>query len=95
MAADGTLYIGDSGNNKIWKADVTAGTTAYVAGSGSFTSAGDGLVWTSSSVSFRSPDRLAKDYAGNLYISEYFNNVSSIVHVIIEYFLDESADCHM
>ena len=65
----GNLYIADTGNNRIRK--VSAGTITTVAGGGPPGFAGDGGPATSASLS--SPQGLAVDSAGNLYIADFYN----------------------
>ena len=64
--SDGTLFIGDTGNNRIRKVSVD-GVITTVAGNGVAGSAGDGGPATMAQV--LSPDLLTIDKDGNLYIS--------------------------
>jgi sugar lactone lactonase YvrE len=67
----GSLYIADQANNRVRKVD-TNGIITTVAGNGSATFAGDGGAATNASL--YAPSGLASDGAGNLYISDEFNN---------------------
>ena len=69
--AAGNLYIADSGNSRIRKVD-TNGIITTVAGNGTAGFAGDGGAATSAQI--RSPQAIAVDAAGNLYIADYRNN---------------------
>jgi uncharacterized protein (TIGR03437 family) len=67
----GNLYIADYFNNRIRKL-TPGGIISTVAGSGSFGYAGDGGPATAASLEF--PSAVAIDSAGNLLISDTFNN---------------------
>ena len=64
----GNLYIADSTNNRIRRVDAISGIITTVAGNGLFISGGDGRVATLASLS--TPESIAFDSAGNLYIAE-------------------------
>ncbi len=68
--ASGNLYIADTNNQRIRKVS-TNGTITTVAGTGQSGSAGDGGPATSAL--FRSPQGVAIDAAGNLYIADANN----------------------
>ncbi|HLK65772.1 MAG TPA: BACON domain-containing carbohydrate-binding protein [Bryobacteraceae bacterium] len=65
----GSLYIAESGNNRIRK--VAGGTISTVAGNGAGTYAGDGGPATSASL--YQPAGVAVDSAGNIYIADFQN----------------------
>ena len=69
--SEGNLYIADTYNNRIRKV-TTAGTISTVAGNGTVGYSGDGGVATSAQL--YSPWGIAVDSAGNLYISDTYNN---------------------
>lgn len=66
----GNLYIADLLNQRIRKVDTT-GTITTVAGSGTYGFSGDG--GPAISASLGSPDGVAVDEAGNLYIADLYN----------------------
>ena len=66
----GNLYIADSGNNVVRK--VSGGVTVTVAGTGTAGGAGDGGPATSAQLS--SPEGVAVDTLGNMYIADYGND---------------------
>jgi hypothetical protein len=66
----GNLYIADLLNQRIRKVDTT-GTITTVAGSGTYGFSGDG--GPAISANLGSPDGLAVDTAGNLYIADLYN----------------------
>jgi uncharacterized protein (TIGR03437 family) len=68
----GNLFISDGGNNRIRKVS-PSGIISTVAGTGSAGYSGDGGPATSAS--FNTPQGIALDAAGNLYIADYNNNV--------------------
>ena len=72
MAVDaaGTLYIADSGNNRIRKE--SGGTITTVAGNGNQGFSGDGGLATGASLN--APQGVAVDSTGNLYIADSFND---------------------
>ncbi len=73
VAVDGSgnLYIADSGNNCIRKVD-TAGIITTVAGTGTEGYSGDGA--TATAAQLASPQGMAVDGSGNLYIADTFNH---------------------
>ncbi len=71
LDASGNLYIADSGNNRIREVD-TNGIIGTVAGNGNSGYAGDGVAATNTSLS--SPNGVAVDDLGNLYIADSGNN---------------------
>ncbi|MGB4775783.1 MAG: hypothetical protein WBP45_11460, partial [Daejeonella sp.] len=69
--ASGNLYVADSGNNKIRKI-TPAGDVSVFAGTGStLPTSMDGL---GSSATFNSPNGIATDASGNLYIADTYNH---------------------
>lgn len=72
VALDGAhnLYIADLYNQRIRKVD-SSGTISTVAGSGTYGFSGDGGPATSANLG--SPDGVAVDGAGNLYIADLYN----------------------
>lgn len=73
--ASGFLYIADSGNQRVRK--VVNGTINTIAGNGSTGYSGDG--GSATNAALNSPSGLAVDSAGNVYISDYGNNVVRMV----------------
>jgi gliding motility-associated-like protein len=67
--AFGNLYVADSKNHRIRKI-TPAGDVSTLAGK--FTGAGDG---TGTAASFNTPQGIAIDAAGNLYVADTFNNL--------------------
>jgi uncharacterized protein (TIGR03437 family) len=67
----GNLYIADYNNNRIRKVVLSTGIITTVVGNGDYHYSGDGGPATSAGVD---PYDVAVDTAGNLYISDYFNN---------------------
>ena len=70
--AAGNMYIPDSGNNRVREVSVSTGNISTFAGTGAVGYNGDGVPATTASI--YSPDGLAFDPAGNLYISDSGNN---------------------
>ena len=66
----GNLYIADVGNSRVRK--VSGGIITTVAGNGNYSFSGDGGPATSASLN--SPEAVAIDSAGNLYIADKFLN---------------------
>jgi sugar lactone lactonase YvrE len=72
--AAGNFYIADSTNNRIRKVTLGTGVITTVAGNGTaYTYAGDGGPATSAALN--SPDGVALDSAGNIYIADSGNSV--------------------
>jgi RHS repeat-associated protein len=71
IASDGSLYISDSGNNRIRRVGPD-GIITTIAGNGTATFSGDGGSATQASLSF--PDGLAIAADGSLYISDSASN---------------------
>ncbi|WP_263359897.1 FG-GAP-like repeat-containing protein [Acidicapsa ligni] len=69
----GNLYIADSGNNVVRKVTASTGAISTLAGNGIAGYSGDGGAATSAQLS--APRSVAIDSAGNVYISDYSNNV--------------------
>jgi uncharacterized protein (TIGR03437 family) len=70
MDAAGSIYISDAGNARIRKIS-PGGIISTIAGSGQSRFSGDGGLATAASLN--SPEHLAIDLAGNLYIADYGN----------------------
>lgn len=68
----GNVYIADTNNNVIREVNLATNTIATVAGNGSPGYAGDGSAATSAELN--SPEGIAVDAAGNLYIADTGNN---------------------
>jgi hypothetical protein len=79
LDSSGNLYIADSGNGVVWMVAANTGIISIVAGTGTGSYSGgqpplgDGSPATSADLN--SPSGLAIDSAGNLYISDPYNNV--------------------
>lgn len=78
IAPDGTIYIADSGNNKVRAIAPTTGTITTVAGNGTACTIatdtfGDGCPGTQATLS--KPSGLTVDASGNLFISDTGNNL--------------------
>jgi len=71
--AAGNIYISDSFNNAIRKVTAAAGVISTVAGNGASGYSGDGGPATSAELYW--PEGLAVDSAGNIYVSDAYNNV--------------------
>ncbi len=69
----GNLIIDDSGNDRIRKVSASTGTITTIAGSGEFGYSGDGGAATAASLS--SPQGVAVDAAGNIYVADTSNQV--------------------
>lgn len=63
----GNLYIADTGDYRIREVSATTGIIATVAGNGTYVFSGDGGPATSAGL--QSPDSLAVDQAGNIYLA--------------------------
>src|SRR5438093_580860 len=70
--SSGNLYIADLGNERIRKIAAATGIITTVAGNGVLGFAGDGGAATSASLN--SPDSVALDASGNLYIADQSNH---------------------
>ena len=68
----GNIYIGDLGNNRIRKVTVSTGDISTVAGDGTGGYSGDGGPATKAELS--SPEGVAVDHAGNIYIADHTNS---------------------
>ncbi|MFI5136248.1 MAG: putative Ig domain-containing protein [Sphingobacteriales bacterium] len=69
--ASGNIYVADAGNNAIRKIDPTGAVTTFAgssSGSSGFTDA------NGTSALFNSPEGIALDASGNLFVSDYGNN---------------------
>lgn len=73
LNAAGDILFSDTANHRVRKADANTGLVATVAGNGSPGSTGDGGPATQASL--QSPDGLALDTAGNLYIADAGNGL--------------------
>jgi NHL repeat len=71
VAADGTLYVADTGNNKVRRIG-TGGTISTFAGTGTAGAGGDGAAATAATLS--GPTGVAVDAAGNVLIGDTANN---------------------
>jgi len=71
VAANGNIYVADSGNNTI-RLVTQAGEVTTVAGIPSYTGIADG---SGSAARFKSPVGMASDYAGNIYVADSQNHV--------------------
>ena len=69
----GNIYIADTYNNVIRKVTASTGKISTVAGNGTSGYSGDGGAATSAELTF--PKSVALDTAGNIYISDSFNEV--------------------
>ena len=67
----GNIYIADTDNHRIRRVD-TSGTITTIAGDGTFGFGGDG--GPASAARLNSPDGVAVDGAGNIYIADHGNN---------------------
>ncbi|MGA9670802.1 MAG: hypothetical protein WBQ94_16445, partial [Terracidiphilus sp.] len=77
--AAGNLYIADSGNNAIRKVAASTGIITTFAGNGTAGYGGDGGQATAAGAELNVPFGVALDGAGNLYISDWNNNVIRMV----------------
>ncbi len=81
VAADarGNVYIADFLNHAIRKVDAVTGVVTTIAGTGDLGFAGDGGPGAAARLSF--PEAVTLDAAGNVYISDSYNNVVRKVSV--------------
>ena len=73
--AQGNLYIADQGNNRIRKVNIS-GIISTFAGNGTAGYTGDGNAATSAELYY--PVAVAADSSGNIYISEFSNDVRKV-----------------
>jgi sugar lactone lactonase YvrE len=71
LDAAGNLYVADSGNHRVRRIAIATGAITTVAGNGVEVFAGDNGLATAASID--SPNGLAMDAAGNLYIADTHN----------------------
>ncbi len=71
--SSGSIYIADSGNNRIRKITTGGSTITTFAGNGTAAYSGDG--GQASAAALNNPQGLAIDIAGNLYVADTGNNV--------------------
>ena len=76
LEGDGTLYIADSGNNRIRKLDLASGVITTIAGSAKGFS-GDG--GPASAARFTNPRGLTVDAAGHLIVCDTLNSVIRVI----------------
>jgi len=69
--ASGNMYIADTGNERVRKVSTT-GVITTIAGNGGTGFNGDGMPATAAQL--YSPEEVALDASGNVYIADYFNN---------------------
>lgn len=80
----GNIYV--TGNNRVRKISATTGIISTIAGNGSTSLGSDGIAATASSLA--TPDGIAIDKAGNIYIAEYGHarvrkiNASGIIYTV-------------
>ena len=70
--ASGNVYIADYGNNRIRKVTVSTGIITTIAGNGTQGYNGDNIAATTAEL--WSPNGVAVDGSGNVYIADYLNN---------------------
>ena len=70
--SNGVIYIADTGNNRVRKVGTDGNISTYAGGNGVAGSSGDG--GPASQAHLNSPEGLAVDAAGNLYIADTLNN---------------------
>jgi sugar lactone lactonase YvrE len=70
--SSGNLYIADTSNHRIRKIDASTGNIATIAGTGTGTFGGDNAAATAARVN--SPQGVAVDSSGNVYIADTSNN---------------------
>jgi sugar lactone lactonase YvrE len=71
--ASGNLYISDYANNRIRKVTASTGIITTIAGTGTVGFSGDGGLPTNAELNY--PEGVAVDAAGNVYISDTFNEL--------------------
>jgi DNA-binding beta-propeller fold protein YncE len=71
LSEAGTLYVADQSNNRVRAIDLTAGSIATIAGTGTATYNGDGMPATEATLA--GPSGLALGHDGTLYIADTFN----------------------
>jgi FG-GAP-like repeat/NHL repeat len=76
----GNLYVADTDNNVIRKIAADTGVITTIAGNGTFSYGGDGGPATAAALA--APTSVALDAAGNLYVSDFGNNVVRKVDAI-------------
>ena len=69
----GNLYFSDSGNNVVWMVSAKTGAISIVAGNGTSGYSGDNGLATNAQLN--SPNGVAVDSAGNIYIADSNNNI--------------------
>lgn len=80
---EGNLYIADTNNNRIRKIDIKTGVISTVAGSNAFGYSGDGK--DAKDALLNSPEGVAVDSKGNIYITDTNNNcIREIVNNTLE-----------
>jgi ribosomal protein S11 len=67
----GNVYVADTNNNRIRKVTAATGIMSTVAGSGTYGFSGDGAA--APAAQMRSPEGVAVDGAGNVYIADSYN----------------------
>ena len=72
LDAEGSLFIADTGNSRVRKRDASTGIITTVAGDGNLGSSGDRGAATLARL--RSPEGIAVDSQGNVYISDTLNS---------------------
>ncbi len=72
LAANGDLYIADTGNNRVRKVSAGTGIVTTIAGNGTGSSTGDGGLAVNAALNY--PIRLALDGMGNLFVAEQSGN---------------------
>jgi len=70
LDASGNLYIVDANNYRVRKVEATTGNISTIVGNGSSASNGDGGLATAAQIN--TPEGIAIDKAGNIYITEAF-----------------------
>jgi sugar lactone lactonase YvrE len=78
--SSGNVYIADSANNRVRMVNVSSGIISTVTGNGSQVYSGDGGPAVNATVNY--PEGVALDSSGNLYISDFRNNVIRKVDIV-------------